>query len=452
MTFAVSVLRTFLPFIAWGVTAAACARPGDGVTAYVGASIFDGIDTATPDAVILVSGGHIVEVGHRPTVKIPRGAAVVRLEGRWIIPGLIDAHAHAGEASLSRYLSYGITSVRHVGGDLDALTALRARIANGSVIGPRLYISGGALTGPPAVWPGQTELRTPADADSAVSRLAAAGVSQIKLYTHTTRDVMEAVVRAARTHRIPVTAHLGYVDAVSSARLGVRAIEHLSGIVESTVRDPAPYFAAHAKFPNGWMTFLRGWATLDSAALDSTATELVAAGVVMVPTLVQSETYARILDTTYAQSLDLSAVTPAEREEWNLPDLVRRYAITPADLPLLARSRNTQDLFLRRYVALGGQVVAGSDSPNQLLAPGASLHHELELLVRAGLEPGLALIAATNNAASLLRADSIGALRKGAVADFVVLSASPLDDIRNVRRVEFVVANGRRFEPAELRK
>jgi imidazolonepropionase-like amidohydrolase len=119
---------------------------------------------------------------------------------------------------------------------------------------------------------------------------------------------------------------------------------------------------------------------------------------------------------------------------------------------LLETSRRREDLFVRRYVARGGQVVAGSDSPNQLLAPGASLDEELSLLVRAGLTPSQALIAATHAAARLLRADSIGVLKQGAVADFVVLSASPLDDIRNVRRVELVVANGRRFKPAELRR
>jgi imidazolonepropionase-like amidohydrolase len=172
----------------------------------------------------------------------------------------------------------------------------------------------------------------------------------------------------------------------------------------------------------------------------------------MVPTLVQSETYARVLDTTYARTLDLSAVTAAEQEEWNLPDLVRRYAITPADLPVLAASRRYEDLFLRRFVAHGGAVVAGSDSPNQLLAPGASLHEELGLLVNAGYPPAVALLWATPVAARLLRADSIGVLRPGAVADFVILSASPLDDIRNVRRVEAVVASGRRHEPAQLRK
>ena len=434
------------------LVSAACSAPGTGVTAWVGASVFDGTGAVIADAVVLESGGHVIALGPRDSIEVPRGATVVRLEGRWIIPGLIDGHAHAGESTLSRYLSYGVTSVRHVGGSLERLTSLRARVADGSSPGPRLYIAGETITGAPAVWPGHTELRAPSDAAPAVARLAAAGVSQIKIYTHTPRELIDAVVREARAHDIPVTAHLGWVDALSAARLGVQAVEHLSGIVEATVREPAPWFAAHDRFPAGWMTFLRGWAGLDSAALDRTASELVDLGTVMVPTLIQSETYARVLDTTYAKGLDLSAVTADEQEGWDLPDLVRRYAITPADVPLLAGSRSKQDLFVRRYVAHGGQVVAGSDSPNQLLAPGASLHEELALLVRAGLTPPEALISATQAAARLLRADSIGVLRQGAVADFVVLLASPLDDIRNVQRLEVVVANGRRYQPAELRR
>jgi imidazolonepropionase-like amidohydrolase len=307
------------------------------------------------------------------------------------------------------------------------------------------------MTGPPAVWPGQTVLNTPADAVPAVARLAAAHVSQIKLYTHTTREIMEAVVAAAKAQNIPVTAHLGYVDAVTAAKLGVNALEHLSGVVEATVADPAPYYRAHEKFPNGWMTFLRGWSTLDSTALDRTATVLATTGVTLVPTLIQSETYARVLDTTYAATLDLSGISAAEREEWNLPDLVRRYGITPADLPVLAASRKAQELFLRRFLARGGKVVAGSDSPNQLLAPGASLLEELSLLVRAGMSPAEALHSATQGAAVLLRADSIGVLKPGAVADFVVLTASPLEDIRNVRTPEAIIARGKRHTPMDLR-
>jgi imidazolonepropionase-like amidohydrolase len=440
----------------WGLTPiflliVGCGTDGPTVTAYVGANLVDGTGRVISNSVVLESGGHITSVGPRDSVVVPAGATVVDLEGRWIIPGLIDGHAHAGESSVARYLSYGVTSIRHVGGSLEGLTSLNQRIAADSIPGPRLYIAGETLTGAPVVWPGQIELKTPADAEAAVARLAAGGVSQIKLYTHTTREQMEAVVQAARARNIPVTAHLGYVDAVTAAKLGVNALEHLSGVVESTVKDPAPYYKAHETFPNGWMTFLRGWATLDSASLERTAAALATTGVTLVPTLVQSETYARVLDSTYAGSLDLSAVSAAEQEEWNLPDLVRRYGITRADMEVLAQARRWQEFFVRRFTALGGKVVAGSDSPNQLLAPGASLHEELALLVRAGLTPAEALHSATAGAAALLRADSIGVLKPGAVADFVVLSASPLDDIRNLRQLEAVIARGHRHVPIELR-
>lgn len=429
----------------------ACAPPEASRTAYVGATIFDGTGRVLSDAVLVESAGYIVSVGPRDSVDLPRGTTIVPMDGQWIIPGLIDSHAHAGESTVGRYLSYGVTSVRHVGGNLDRLTSLRARILADSAPGPRLYLSGETLTGPPLVWPGQLELRTPDDAAAAVDRLASAGVTQIKVYTHTTAELMEAVVQRARTRNVPVTAHLGFVDAITAARLGIDALEHLSGIVEATVSDPAPFYAAHAQFPSGWMTFLRGWARLDSAALDRTALTLAQTGVTLVPTLVQSETYARVLDTAYAATLDLSAVTAAEREAWDLPDLVRRYAITTTDMPVLAEARRRQDLFLRRFVAQGGKIAAGSDSPNQLLAPGASLLEEIVLLVRAGITPSEALISATAAAARLLRADSIGVLRAGAVADFVALSASPLDDILALRDIRSIVARGHRYDPSALR-
>ena len=108
---------------------AACSRPGKGTTAYVGATVFDGTGAVIDSAVILEAQGHIVAIGPADSVEVPRGATVVPVDGQWIIPGLIDGHAHAGESNLATYLSYGVTSVRHVGGNLDRLTALRARIA-----------------------------------------------------------------------------------------------------------------------------------------------------------------------------------------------------------------------------------------------------------------------------------------------------------------------------------
>ena len=74
----------------------ACSGSGTGSTAYVGATLFDG-SGAPPilDAVIIVRDGHIEAIGPKHAVRIPRGAQELRLDGRWVIPGLIDSHAHA---------------------------------------------------------------------------------------------------------------------------------------------------------------------------------------------------------------------------------------------------------------------------------------------------------------------------------------------------------------------
>jgi imidazolonepropionase-like amidohydrolase len=173
-------------------------------------------------------------------------------------------------------------------------------------------------------------------------------------------------------------------------------------------------------------------------------------GAVIVPTLTLHEAWSRLSDETYTGNLDLFGVPEQVRVAWDVPGLVRRARITQSDFRAFRRSRPYQDRFVRLYHRAGGTVAAGSDAPNQLLAPGASLHDELALLVRAGLEPAEALLAATRNAAQLLNADSIGVLRVGAVADFVVLNANPLADIANSRDIELVILRGAPYSPSIL--
>jgi imidazolonepropionase-like amidohydrolase len=96
-------------------------------------------------------------------------------------------------------------------------------------------------------------------------------------------------------------------------------------------------------------------------------------------------------------------------------------------------------------------VLAGTDCPNVAIVSGYSLHRELELLVRAGLPPLDALLAATRYPAALLgKADRLGTIAPGRAADMLVLSADPLLDIRNTRRIERVVARGLVYEPDAL--
>jgi imidazolonepropionase-like amidohydrolase len=127
--------------------------------------------------------------------------------------------------------------------------------------------------------------------------------------------------------------------------------------------------------------------------------------------------------------------------------MIKRAGWTRADFAAFRAARPSQDFVLRTFVASGGRVAAGTDASNQLLVPGASLHTEMELLVRAGLSSLTALRAATSWAADLLRADSLGRLRPGAAADLVVLGADPLADIRNTRQVVRVMLGGKWVGP-----
>jgi hypothetical protein len=222
-------------------------------------------------------------------------------------------------------------------------------------------------------------------------------------------------------------------------------------VPEAALANASALRAAHADFFRGWNAAERAWSQLDSARLQQVATALVTAGVALVPTLGLHEAWGHLDDPAYAQALDVSGMPAGAVNAWNVPDLIRRAGISRADFQAFQRSRPLQDLFVRLFHRAGGLVVAGSDSPNQLLPPGSSLHRELGLLVGAGLTPEQALMTATRDAARLIGADSIGVLRVGAVADFVVLRADPRVDIGNLSTVVEVVSAGYPNDPATLK-
>jgi imidazolonepropionase-like amidohydrolase len=131
--------------------------------------------------------------------------------------------------------------------------------------------------------------------------------------------------------------------------------------------------------------------------------------------------------------------------------LLRRTNWRPADFAAFRRSRPRQDLFVREFKRAGGLVAAGTDAANQLLVPGAALHDEMLLLTEAGLSPLEAITAATRRGAQLLKADSLGYLVPGKVADLVVLNSDPAKNINNTRDIAWVMIRGRIVRPDSLR-
>jgi len=431
----------------------ACTPPGKGMVALEGATLIDGSGgPPVQDALILIKDGHIQAVARVNEIPVPRGAERISLIGKTVIPGLIDAHAHVERWAIPRYLAWGVTTVRDLGGDNDTAFVYKTELNTGAVIGPRMFTAGAMIDGVPATYPTATAVATGDEARKAVDQRAVAGADYLKIYTKITPELLRPLLDEAATFRLPIAAHLGKIDALTAARAGVASLEHMAGVVEAAARDPRPYFVAHSQFLAGWTLEEEGWAGLDSARGERLARELAATHVAIVPTLVLHEMLSRLNDATLL-SRPAMADVPADtaNEVRRVASLLRRSNWRPADFAAFRRGRPAQDRFVRQFRRAGGLVAAGTDAPNQLLIPGEALHEELALLVAAGFTPVEAITTATRRNAELLHADSLGRLTPGKVADLVVLNHNPATAIAATRDIAWVMTRGHVVKPDSLR-
>ena len=403
--------------------------------------IVHGDGRVTPRATLSVRRGRIAAI--KPGED--RGGLRARHEvdgaGCTLLPGLIDAHVHVTDWALPLLLRHGVTTVR----DLHNAPAYILPLAREDAANrPRIVAAGALLDGPGSFWKDARIISTVADARAAVRDQVAAGAGVIKIYSRLPVGLIGAVVQEARARGTPVAAHLGRTTAIGAARAGVSSIEHLSGIAEAASDQPGRLLAAHDDFLAGWTMFEREWARLDPARLDGIARALHAGGVVLVPTLALHEAFSRLADPDLLRDPSLAGVPPHVLErDWDPKDIMNRAQWTPdtmrefkAALPVLQR-------FVASYVRMGGRVVAGTDTPQQFVVPGASLHRELQLYVAGGLTPAAALKTTMADAADLLGiSDRAGTIEVGKDADLVLLDADPLADISATMRIRLVIRGG----------
>jgi imidazolonepropionase-like amidohydrolase len=431
----------------------ACTSPGKGMIALEGATLIDGSGgPPKTDALILVKDGIIKAVARVNEIKVPRGAEEINLIGKTIIPGLIDAHARVERWALPRYLAWGVTTVRDLHSPDDSGYAVKKDVDLGSVIGPRMFTAGPAIDGMAATLPGASAVAGDEEARQAVDQRALAGADLVSVYTKITPELLRPIVDEASTLRLRVAAHVGKIDALTAARLGVVSLEQLSGIVESAVPDPTPYYRANDLFYAGLTLEGEGWSALDSVTVARLARTLAETRVGIVPALIEHETFAHLDDPALSRRLGMSDVPadPTLRVR-GVTALLQRTGWRDADFAAFRLARARQDQFVREFKAAGGLVATGTDAANPLLVPGASLHEELALLVAAGFTPIDAITAATRHGAQLLGADSLGLLAPTKLADLVVLNRSPVEDVTATRDIAWVMVRGRMLKPDSLR-
>lgn len=400
------------------------------------------------DSLIVVEGNRIQQVGRESDIVVPRGAQVIDAHGKWIIPGLMDMHAHISgikNLPLELYLVNGITTIRDPGGHLTLLRLARQEIDSGRRLGPRLFFSGYVLDGNPPLWPDFSLMAdTEERAESAVNFLIDQGVDSIKVYNSVTEPALVAIVRAAHKRGIPVIGHVPRSMTMTRAvELGMDGLEHirvtgreLLPLEEADKIDFLPFVEREARL---WQRF-----DLDSDKMKDLVSFLAERKIFLDPTLTVDE----------LSSLALYEEQAKDPNNRFLPrdSFVNEAEAAPAVFRLPPELKEAAAAGFRkrlRFIGLCGragvQIIAGTDGVGDgTLLPGFGLHHELELLAQAGLTPIQVLQAATINAARALKKDEeLGSIEAGKLADLVILSSSPLVDIRNAAKIEGVMIGGR---------
>jgi imidazolonepropionase-like amidohydrolase len=405
------------------------------------ARLVHGDGRVTLRATVFVTAGRITRIDTSAQADTALARRSVEAAGRTLIPGLIDAHVHVEPWSLPLFLKYGVTTVRDVHNVPEYILPLAAA---GGTRRPRIVAAGAMIDGPGSFWKNAVIVDDIASARTAVRRQIEAGADVIKVYTRLSPPMIAVIVQEARARGVPVAAHLGKTNALEAAMAGVSSIEHLSGIAEAASAHPGRLQRAHDDFLAGWTAFELEWPSLEPAALDQVARTLKERGVAIVPTLALHEAFSRLADADLLADPALADVPPDTlKTAWDPADIMARAHWTVQTLAAFKRTLPVLQRFVTAYARMGGRVVAGTDSAQQFVVPGASLHRELELYVQGGLTPAQALRSATVDAADLLGlSDRVGTIEVGKDGDLVLLDGDPLTDIRATRRVVAVWREG----------
>ncbi len=420
-------------------------RTAGAVTLFEGARLIVGDGSLIESSAFLVGNDRFTRIGRKGRLRAPAGARRVDLSGKTVIPALVDAHVHLGYRKglsftadnytrdnlldiLDRFAYYGVAAVLEAGtgrGDLPFQVRSEMRSGTRYLTAGRGFAMPNAGPGPP-MRDAAYGVTTEAEAREKVRELVANTPDMVKIWVDDRNGTVEkltpalyrAIIDEAHRHHVRVMAHIANLDdAKDLLRAGVDGFGHV-------VRD---------------------------RDIDD---ELLA--------MLAQRRHVFFVETLWGERHALYQERPAWLDEPSLRDTLSGEEIAQlADSFAAARAptaaqRDSARRLLRNVAALNAAGVTlglGTDTGGVTGGQyfGLASHVELELLVKAGLTPAQAIVAATRNSAGILGLDHLGTAGAGKSADFVVLDANPLDDIGNTRRISAVYLRGVEVQRAALK-
>ena len=398
----------------------------EGSIAFIGARIIDGtIADPIEDGVVVITDGRIQTVGPRSDVTVPDEAQIIDVAGKTIMPGLINAHGHVGGTlglegghyntdnllrQLGLYARYGVTTVNSLGGDEEQGFALRNSQFDQNLDRARIYVAGSVVLGD-----------TEADVRAEVNRNADMGANFIKVRIDDElgtaekmpRNIFDALVDQAHIRRLPVAAHLFYLeDAKYILNSGADLLAH-------SVRD----------------------LPVDDEFIDLINSK----GVCYIPTLTR-EVSTFIYESEPEFFSDPYFIKEAESailEQLKSPERQTRMQNSRA----AAGYKIALEVAMANIKALNDgdvRIAMGTDTGPPARFQGYFEHMEMQMMVDAGMSPIEAIRASTGVAADCIGMGDIGTLEPGKWADLIVLDANPAEDIENSKTISSVWIAGNR--------
>jgi imidazolonepropionase-like amidohydrolase len=427
----------------------ASAQKGSQTVALIGARLIDGTgEPPLENSALVIQGETLSAVGPGASVKFPDDTAVIDCHGQTIIPGLISDHSHVGLVDgisvkpenynqqnilrqLKQYEAYGVTSVTALGFNGSLFYQLRDEQHAGKSPGADLFGAfrgiGTPLGAPPAAMipAGPDQLyrpETPEEARTAVREIVAGHPDLVKIWVDDLLgtspkmkpEIYQAVIDEAHRAGCRVAAHIYYLaDAKAVLRAGVDIIAH-------GVRDQ-PVDAEFINEMKARSTWYIATINLDEC----------------------SYIFAEQPDWT-KEPFFQNALQPALKAQLSDPAYLEKTLKSPR-VPIFKKAVATNQANVKALYDAGVKVAFGTDSgaiPPRI--PGFAEHRELQLMVGSGLTPLQAINCATSRAAALLGLTDRGELKPGKLADFIVLTANPLDDISNTEKITAVWHRGKK--------